>query len=66
MYITCFKLFIPMKVHIVIKFTNHDTDMEFNRITAVTDIVIGFRIKRESRRSRNGGTNTREIISGLL
>ena len=28
-----------MKVHIVIRFTNHDADVEFNRITAVTDIA---------------------------
>ena len=28
-----------MKVHIVVRFTNHDADVEFNRITAVTDIA---------------------------
>ena len=28
-----------MKVHIVIRFTNHNADVEFNRITAVTDIA---------------------------
>ena len=28
-----------MKVHIVIRFTNHEADVEFNRITAVTDIA---------------------------
>ena len=38
-YITCFEPFILMKVHIVIRFTNHDADVEFNRITAVTDIA---------------------------
>ena len=28
-----------MKIHILIRFTNHDADVEFNRITAVTDIA---------------------------
>ena len=28
-----------MKIHILIGFTNHDAHVEFNRITAVTDIA---------------------------
>ena len=28
-----------MKIHIVIRFVNHDADVEFNRITTVTDIA---------------------------
>ena len=28
-----------MKIHIVIRFTNHDADVEFNRRTAITDIA---------------------------
>ena len=28
-----------MKICILIRFTNHDADVEFNRITAVTDIA---------------------------
>ena len=28
-----------MEIHILIRFTNHDADVEFNRMTAVTDIA---------------------------
>ena len=39
MYVTCFEPYIPMKTHIIIRFTNHNANVEFNRITAVTDLA---------------------------